>query len=133
MFIVQRRRLIAAFCALAAAYSAGPVRAANWGVFDETQMMPVCYDRDGIFLDNQGFTHFIWRFKHKSCTDELSVSTEIEAAIRCTRDVMSSDIKGFSRLRGPQVDEQLKKFGDDTFERGTQTWRLARAICGKSN
>jgi hypothetical protein len=115
---------------LACVAPAGPVRAANWVVFDEKEFMPICYDRDGIVSDNQGFTHFNWRFKHKSCTDEMAVSTEYESAIKCTRDMMSGDINGFSRQRGPQVPKELETFDDDTFRRGTGSWRVALAICG---
>jgi hypothetical protein len=127
MFTVQRCQLAVAFFAFVIV--AGPVCAANWVVFDETQMMPLCYDRDGIHTDSQGLTHFSWRFKHQSCTDKASLSTEFESAVRCAQDTMSGDIKGITRLRA--MEQQFPNFEDEMFERGTEKWRLARTVCGK--
>jgi hypothetical protein len=123
MFTAKRGQLAVAIFAFVT--GAGPVCAANWVVLDEKEMMPVCYDRDSIFRDDRGYSHFNWRFKHKSCTDDMSVSTQVEAAVNCTQN-LTGDFKGYLRVR--TVDE---KFYDETFERGTARWRLARAICGK--
>jgi hypothetical protein len=78
------------------------------------------------YVETIGATHIsIWRFKHKSCTDDMSVSTQVEAAVNCTQN-LAGDFKGYLRVRS--VDEKLY---DEAFERGTARWRLARAVCGK--
>jgi hypothetical protein len=56
MFTAKRGQLAVAIFAFVT--GAGPVRAANWVVFDEKEMMPVCYDRDSICRDDRGYSHF---------------------------------------------------------------------------